>query len=96
MGTAFSERSRFGLSDVAVYGLDVAGLAMCLTLAFLSMHGHELGGFCADGGPYVIEVHCPQGVPLFLVGGIVGPFGVRRAGAVCLARAPSQPRLELR
>ena len=73
----FSEgRARFGLSDVALYAIGVAGLAMCLTLVFLAMRAvMDVGGFCADGGPYVIEVHCPEGVPLLLIGGIFGLFG---------------------
>ena len=62
--------------DVLIYAVGVAGLAMCLTLIFLSMRAvMDIGGFCAEGGPYVIETHCPDGVPLLLVGGIFGLFG---------------------
>lgn len=75
MSTLFGNR-RFGLLDVAIYAVGVAGLAMCLTLIFLSMRAvMDIGGFCAEGGPYVIETHCPDGVPLLLVGGILGLFG---------------------
>jgi hypothetical protein len=35
----------------------------CLTVMFLSMRAvMEIGGFCASGGPYVIESECPKGV----------------------------------
>lgn len=76
MSALFGERARFGPSDLALYAVGVAGLAMCLTLVFLAMRAvMDVGGFCAEGGPYVIEVHCPEGVPLVLVGGIFGLFG---------------------
>jgi hypothetical protein len=53
----------------------VAGLALCLTLLFLGMRSvMDVGGSCADGGPYVSAVHCPQGVPLAILGGIFGLF----------------------
>ncbi len=67
---------RFGIFDVVLYAVGVASLAMCLTLAFLAMRAvMDVGGFCAEGGPYVIETHCPEGVPLVLIGGIFGLFG---------------------
>jgi hypothetical protein len=67
---------RYGPVDVALYLVGVVGLAMCLTLVFLSMRAvMDVGGFCAEGGPYVIETHCPDGVPLLLVGGVFGLFG---------------------
>lgn len=59
-----------------MFAIGVAGLAMCLTLVFLGMRAlMDVGGFCAEGGPYVIETHCPEGVPLLLIGGIFGLFG---------------------
>ena len=67
---------RPGSGDTAVYLLAVAGLAACLTLVFLSMRAVlDIGGFCAEGGPFVIETHCPEGVPLLITGGIFGLFG---------------------
>jgi hypothetical protein len=61
---------------VVLYALGVAGLAMCLTLVWLSMRAvMDVGGFCAEGGPYVVETHCPEGVPLLLTTGIFGLFG---------------------
>jgi hypothetical protein len=67
--------SRYGPLDVAVYLLGVALLAACLTLVFLAMRAvMDVGGFCAEGGPYQIETHCPEGVavvlPLAIFGGI--------------------------
>jgi len=66
---------RYGPMDVALYLLGVAGLSTCLTLVFLGMRAvMNVGGFCAEGGPYVIETHCPDGVPLVMIGGIFGLF----------------------
>ena len=54
-------------------GLSLAGVACGLTLVYLSMRAvMDVGGFCAEGGPFVIEQHCPQGVPGIMVGGILG------------------------
>ncbi len=62
----------------------VAGLAMCLTLLFLGMRAvMDVGGACADGGPYVSRQSCPEGVPLAMMGGIFGLFafgGMAAAG----------------
>lgn len=30
----------------------------------------DVGGYCAEGGPYVIETHCPEGSTLFLMLGV--------------------------
>ncbi|HUR17268.1 MAG TPA: SHOCT domain-containing protein [Candidatus Limnocylindrales bacterium] len=90
---------RFSLADVALYLVGVAGLAMCLTLIWLSMRAvMNVGGFCAEGGPYVIETRCPAGTPLAITFGVFGLFvfgglavwkgvaiGGRYAGLVALA-----------
>lgn len=53
----------------------VAGLAFCLTLLFVAMRAVlDIGGACADGGPYIPQVSCPDGVPLAMIGGIFGLF----------------------
>jgi hypothetical protein len=53
--------------DRLVYLLGVAGMAASITLLFLGMRAvMQVGGFCADGGPYVIETHCPPGVALVM------------------------------
>jgi len=33
-----------------------------------------IGGFCAEGGPYEIETHCPEAVIVFAPLGIIGMF----------------------
>lgn len=59
--------SRYGVVDVALYLLGIAGLAASLTLLFLSMRAvMDVGGFCAEGGPYEIQTHCPEGTALLL------------------------------
>ena len=53
----------------------VADIAFCLSLVFLAMRAVlDVGGACADGGPYIPRVSCPNGVPLAMVGGIFGLF----------------------
>ena len=42
-----------------------------ITLLFLGMRAvMDIGGFCAEGGPFVIAHPCPEGVPLLMIGGI--------------------------
>jgi putative oligomerization/nucleic acid binding protein len=68
--------SRYGLVDVALYLIGIAGLAACLTLVFLSMRAvMDVGGFCAEGGPYEIQTHCPEGTVLLLPVSIFGGLG---------------------
>ncbi|MCU1523212.1 MAG: hypothetical protein JWO18_106 [Microbacteriaceae bacterium] len=58
---------------IRVLGMAVSwiGFSLAFTLVFLSMRAVlAVGGFCADGGPYVIAVHCPPGVDGFLPIGI--------------------------
>lgn len=55
----------------------------------------DVGGMCAEGGPYVIETHCPEGstlfttisVPLWFAGVFIGLF----AGASIQAPTPILP-----
>lgn len=52
---------------------------LVFTFAFLGLYQSAgmvigLGGFCASGGPYVIETECPDAVILFAPGGIFGMF----------------------
>jgi hypothetical protein len=61
----------------------VAGAALCLTLIFLSMRSvMDVGGQCADGGPYVSRQSCPSGVTVALLGGIFGLFGFGALAAI--------------
>ena len=66
--------------------MGVAGLGLCLTLLFLGMRAvMDIGGACADGGPYVSRASCPDGVPVAMIGGIFGLFlfgGLTAAGGV--------------
>jgi putative oligomerization/nucleic acid binding protein len=58
--------------------LSLAGAVCGLTWLYLGMRKvMEIGGSCADGGPYVSRQPCPEGVPLLMVGGILG-------GLVCV------------
>lgn len=60
-------------------GLSLAGVACALTMVFLSMRSvMDVGGFCAEGGPFEIEQHCPQGVPGVMIGSLWG--GIILAG----------------
>ena len=53
----------------------MAGLAGCITLIWLGMRAVlGVGGFCAEGGPYVIETHCPPGVALTMTLAFPGLF----------------------
>ena len=68
-------RSRLS-STFAGYLAGVALGTACLTLIFLGMRSvMEIGGACAEGGPYVPVQPCPDGAPLALMGGAFGLFG---------------------
>ena len=42
--------------------VSLAGVAAGLTALFLGMRRvMEIGGFCAEGGPFVIQHPCPEG-----------------------------------
>lgn len=48
---------------VIVAWCSLAVATACLTVLFLGMRSvMEIGGFCATGGPYVIEDQCPEGI----------------------------------
>jgi hypothetical protein len=65
------DRFPFGPAIVFVGGLGLG--AACITLMFLSMRSvMEIGGACADGGPYVSAQPCPDNVPGIMVGSIWG------------------------
>ena len=69
--------------DLASFLVGVAGMACAITIMFLAMRAvMEVGGSCADGGPYVSAQSCPDGtVPAMLLG-IFGGLGA--AGLVAL------------
>jgi hypothetical protein len=63
------ERAR---ATVGVF-VTLAGSACGLTMLYMGMRAvMGIGGFCAEGGPFVIEQHCPTGVPGLVLGGIWG------------------------
>jgi hypothetical protein len=60
---------------VAIF-ISLGAVSAALTLLWLGMRSvMDIGGFCAEGGPYVIEHHCPKGVaaimPLSIWGGLI-------------------------
>jgi len=58
--------------SVLVFG-SLAGAVAGLTLLFLGMRGvMEIGGSCADGGPYVSAHPCPDGTAPAVFGGVWG------------------------
>jgi hypothetical protein len=64
------------LRAVAMTAIGWAGLAACLTLMYLGMRSvMDVGGSCADGGPYVSAQPCPDGSTPALLLGIFGGFG---------------------
>jgi Short C-terminal domain len=59
--------------DVVLGLLGVAGIAAGITL--LALDGRALmniGGFCAEGGPYEIAVHCPHNSEVIFLLGFLG------------------------
>jgi hypothetical protein len=51
----------------------VAGIAAGITL--LALDGRalmDIGGFCAEGGPYVIQTHCPHNSDIIFLLGFLG------------------------
>jgi hypothetical protein len=59
--------------------LTVGGVACGITLLFLGMRSvMEVGGACADGGPFAVAQPCPEGIPTVIVGGFFG-------AAICVA-----------
>jgi hypothetical protein len=60
---------------VLLYLTGIAGLAFSIALMFIEMRAVlDVGGSCADGGPYVSAQPCPQGTWLMFLA-IFGGFG---------------------
>jgi hypothetical protein len=73
--SAMESGSPVTLRSVAGYLLGVILGTVSLTLVFLGMRAvMEVGGACADGGPYVSAQPCPDGAPLAMTGGVIGLF----------------------
>jgi hypothetical protein len=70
---------------IVVYLVSAACLSACVTILFLTMRAvMDIGGYCAEGGPYEIAVHCPEGVailmPLGMMGGMAAAFVMGATG----------------
>ena len=65
----------------------LAGTTMGLTWLYLGMRSvMEVGGACAEGGAFEIAVPCPEGVPLLVVGGLLGGLAMCGMYAFKVAR----------
>jgi hypothetical protein len=59
--------------DVLLFLLGIAGVAAAITIIFLADRAvMDVGGNCADGGPYVSAQPCPGGVALAMLVGFLG------------------------
>ena len=86
-GVDLARREDPRLRDVLVLAVAVGGLLRCITLVFLAMRAvMDVGGACADGGPYVSAQPCPDGATPALLLGVFGGFGFGALGAVYGAR----------
>jgi hypothetical protein len=64
------------LTHVALYLAGIVLGTASITLLFLGMRAvMDVGGACADGGPYVSAQPCPDGVGVAMFGGMLGLFG---------------------
>ena len=72
----------------ALLTVGTLGFAFFLTLLFQSMRSvMDVGGFCAQGGPYEIRTACPQGVAWVIP---VSIFGMLLSVGISLVGAFSQ------
>jgi hypothetical protein len=70
------DSSRPSLGTVLGYLAGIVVGTTSITLLFLGMRAvMDVGGACADGGPFVTAQPCPSGTPLAMVGGMFGLFG---------------------
>jgi hypothetical protein len=73
--------SRPGSRAYAGVLISAFGLALSVTLVFLGMRSvMDVGGACADGGPYVSAQPCPDGVAAAMILGMFGLFGFGAIG----------------
>jgi hypothetical protein len=62
--------------DVGWLLVGVTGLSACITLVFLGMRAvMDIGGACAEGGPYVSANPCPPGIGLVMTLAFPAGFG---------------------
>lgn len=78
---AFGARTRepsraASVGAVAALGIGIGGIALGITLLFLGMRAvMDVGGMCAEGGPYEIATTCPEGSTAATLLGVFGLFG---------------------
>ena len=81
MTTLFRQPQEARTRDVLLVLVGVFGLAASITLIWLGMRAvMDIGGACADGGPFVPVQPCPAGAPAALTLGMLGIFGFGALG----------------
>ena len=76
MTTLFRQPQEARTRDVLLVLVGVFGLSASITLIWLGMRAVlDIGGACADGGPFVPVQPCPAGAPAALTLGMLGIFG---------------------
>ena len=81
MGTFGRPAEQAPLRAVLLVCLAAFGLAACITFVWLGMRAvMDIGGACAEGGPFVPVQPCPDGVPFLLMTGMFGLFGFGALG----------------
>jgi hypothetical protein len=69
------------MRDVLLVIVATFGLSVCITLIWLGMRAvMDIGGACAEGGPFVPVQPCPEGAPAALTLGMLGIFGFGALG----------------
>ena len=87
MTTLFRQPQEARLRDVLLVLVGVFGLSASITLIWLGMRAvMDIGGACADGGPFVPVQPCPAGAPAALTLGMLGIFGFGALGIYAGAR----------
>jgi hypothetical protein len=72
-------RRSYSAVDIVVYLVGVVALSWAIASVWLGMRAvMDLGGYCASGGAYEIEVECPDGVTLIML--LAFPLGFLGAG----------------
>jgi hypothetical protein len=92
-GMVVPARDRVAQRSLATF-VGLAGLTVALVWLFETMRAVlAIGGSCAEGGPYQIQVHCPQGTTITTLGAIFG--GMAMAGVYTAFGLRAGPRLTL-
>jgi len=77
---------------IAVVCLCVLALGLSVAWLYYPMRAvMDVGGYCAEGGPYVIETHCPDGSTLFLTLGVPLWFAGAFVGLLAATISAPQP-----